>query len=320
MDVEEAAQEYLATLKRLQPKTVKGYEQRLGVFCSWVNTTNKKKVTDHLKQIQLEQVNVYVVDHFVQYLQQTHTSHKAGVGGISTYTLAGYVRVIKSFLNWCLVDEEYCQYVKESVVKRIKLPKVTLVVIETFTDDQIAALRKTCKREHSDHLRLRDECVLSILLSTGIRAFELCALTIGNTHLDPRESYIKVLGKGQKWREVPLDDKCRRQLKLYKQRYRHDASATDPLIIGRSDQRPLTVSGLEKIIRRLGEWAGIEGVRCSPHTFRHTFAVTFMKTIGDIYLLSKTMGHSSVRVTEDYLKSFSGKEVRLSLLKRMNEL
>ncbi len=318
MDVEEATQEYLATLKRLQPKTVKGYEQRLSVFCSWVNTTNKKKVADHLKQIQLEQVNVSVVDHFVQHLQTHHASNKAGVGTLSTYTLAGYVRVIKSFLNWCLVDEEYSQYVKESAVKRIKLPKVVKVIIETFSEDQIVALRKSCKREHSDHLRLRDECILSLLLSTGIRAFELCQLTIGNTHLDPRESYIKVFGKGQKWREVPLDDKCRRLLKLYKQRYRHDADAPDPLIVGRSDQKSLTVSGLEKIIRRLGEWATIEGVRCSPHTFRHTFAVTFMKQIGDIYLLSKMMGHSSVRVTEDYLKSFSGKEVRLSLLKRMN--
>lgn len=320
MDVEEAIQEYLATLKRLQPKTVQGYEQRLGVFCQWVSTTNKKKIADHLKQIQLEQVNVYVVDAFVQHLEQTHKPHKAGVDGISTYTLVGYVQVIKSFLSWCLVDEEYSHYVKPDVIKRIKLPKLVKVLIETFNDEHLAAMRKACHREYNDHLRLRDECILSMLICTGIRAFELCGLTIANTHLDPKESYIKVFGKGQKWREVPLDDKCRRQLKIYLKRYRAGALASDPVFITRSGSRALTVNGLEKLITRLAEWANIEGVRCSPHTFRHTYAVTFMKQIGDIYLLSKTMGHSSVRVTEDYLKSFSGKEVRLSLLRRMNNV
>jgi integrase/recombinase XerD len=319
MDIEEVIQEYLATLKRLRPLTVKGYEQRLTVFCQWLDNVNKQKVIDHLKKITLETVNVYIVDNFVEHLKDTHQSHKPGQE-VSSHTLAGYVRIIKCFLNWCLADEEYSQYVKDSTVRRIKLPKLEQKIIEVFSDEQLAAIKKACKQEYNVHLQLRDECIVSLLITTGLRAFELCELTIENTRLEPKESYVKVYGKGSKWREVPMDDKTRRMLKIYKSRYRSSAAPGDTFFVGRAEQKPLTVSGLEKIVVRLGEWAGITGVRCSPHTFRHTFAVTFMKAIGDIYLLSKLMGHSSVRVTEEYLKSFTGKEVRQALLKRMSEM
>ena len=96
MDVQEAAREYLASLKRLRPLTMAGYAQRLGVFCEWCEGC----------RVSLEQIRAKVVDEFVEHLRASHTSHKAGAS-LSTYTLAGYVRVIKAFLNWCLDDEEY---------------------------------------------------------------------------------------------------------------------------------------------------------------------------------------------------------------------
>ena len=67
--------------------------------------------------------------------------------------------------------------------------------------------------------------------------------------------------------------------------------------------RPLTITGLYQLVRRLGEWSHVEGVRCSPHTFRHTYASNFMRNGGNIYTLSKLLGHTQTRVTEEYLKS-----------------
>jgi integrase/recombinase XerD len=72
----------------------------------------------------------------------------------------------------------------------------------------------------------------------------------------------------------------------------------------------LSESALAQIIDRLGRQAGIEGVRCSPHTFRHTFATLFMRASNDIFRLSKLLGHSSVKITEQYLKSFSQQDAR----------
>jgi integrase/recombinase XerD len=60
---------------------------------------------------------------------------------------------------------------------------------------------------------------------------------------------------------------------------------------------------MEAIIERLRDAAGIEDVRCSPHTFRHSFAVAYLEQGGDIYKLSKELGHSKVQVTEQYTKT-----------------
>lgn len=71
------------------------------------------------------------------------------------------------------------------------------------------------------------------------------------------------------------------------------------------------VSGLEQIIRPIGSRARIKGVRVSPHTFRHTYATLYLlNNNGDIYKLSRLMGHTSVKVTERYLGAIKAKQAR----------
>ncbi len=305
MDVCEAVQEYLATLKRLEPMTVVGYRQRLEAFATWCQAQN----------IQLEAVRSKSIDQFLDHLRATRRSHKAGAEQLSSYTLVGYVRVIKTFLNWCVEDEEFCEYVELVTVRRIKLPKTEEFVIEPFSPEQIAALFRACDQQSGRyldlrHLRLRDKTIIAVLVDTGIRADEICTLAIANVTLDPRDAHIKVFGKGSKWREVPLGNKARKLLREYIHKFRSEARKSEPVFVSRYHQQ-LTVSGLEQIIHRLGQLAGIDGVRCSPHTFRHTFACNFMIAGGDIFDLSKFLGHSSIEVTLHYLKALSARVIRL---------
>ena len=194
-------------------------------------------------------------------------------------------------------------------------------------------MRSACEKEATDHLKLRARCMFELLCCTGIRANELVTLKIQEVHLDPAKGYIKVHGKGNKWREVPLinlgheykpgehpkiDHKTRRLLKLYKDRYRPDAAGDVPFFVSRILSEPIGVDGLAQVLDRLQYQAEIDEISCNPHRFRHTFAARFMMAIGDVYLLSKIMGHSSVSITEEYLKSISGTQIRLALLKRMN--
>ncbi|HYT34088.1 MAG TPA: site-specific integrase, partial [Ktedonobacteraceae bacterium] len=72
----------------------------------------------------------------------------------------------------------------------------------------------------------------------------------------------------------------------------------------------LSVSGLEQIITQLGERAHITGVRCSPHTLRHTWAVRYLLNGGDLYKLSRLMGHTSVKITERYVASMRAWQAR----------
>ncbi len=74
--------------------------------------------------------------------------------------------------------------------------------------------------------------------------------------------------------------------------------------------QPLTRNGLDQALYTLRDKAGVEGVRVSAHTSRHTFSFNFLKATGDVYRLSKLLGHSSVAVTETYLRSFRARDAR----------
>jgi integrase/recombinase XerD len=256
MDVRTALNDYYSSITLLQPLTQAGYRQRLDVFCAWCEAQQPP--------IALEHINAQAVNRFVEHLKVTHKSHKVAYPELSTFTLVGYVRNIQFFLNWCLGEEAYDTILRPSTIRRIKRPRVAKYLIEIFTQEQLQGLFDACEQEFTVQLQDRNRTIVAVLLDTGLRASELCHLTIGNTHLDPRDPYVKVMGKGLKEREVgPLGKLARKELKHYLDMYRKGAELTDLVFLNRFS-KPLTVSGLEDIITTLGERAGITGVRCSP--------------------------------------------------------
>lgn len=344
--VHEAVQDFLASteVKRLVHKTQAEYTHVLNTFAAWCDehalvqerktkTWKAIEADSTHRQIMLHLVNDQAVHCFLQHVQETHTPSKKLATKISSHTIANYAKGIKRFLNWCLLDDQYSEHVKAITVGRIKKPKLDEVILETFSSDQIDALKKACAKEESEHLQLRDLAILAVLLDTGIRATELVTLTIGHVHLETQDAHIRVFGKGSKWGEVGLGEESRRTVQKYLRKFREPTIdyALQPelsklpqrqqqqvkkqriqqqrLFVNRAG-KPLTKSGLHQLIARLGEWAGIEGVRCSPHTFRHTFSVNFIRQGGDIYRLSKLLRHTSVKVTENYLKSLQQTEAR----------
>jgi integrase/recombinase XerD len=344
--VHDAVNDFLssAEVKSLQPNTREEYEMNLKVFAQWCGShtliQNKKesawsvdKAREHHDAIALHKVNAQSVYFFLEFVKETRRPSRADRTHISSHTLAQYVKDIKRLLNWCLLDEQYSQHVTALTINRIKKPQLEETIIETFSQDQIEAMFKACNKEAYEHLEVRDKAILAVLLDTGIRASELCTLTIGNVCLDTNDPHVTVFGKGRKWGQVGLGQQSRRYLQKYFRDFREPTIEYDvqtknknmttrqlaPLIkqemessvffVNRTGQ-PLTTNGLYQIIERLGTWADIQDVRCSPHTWRHTFAVMFMRNNGDIYKLSKLLRHSSVKVTEEYLKSLKQSEAR----------
>jgi integrase/recombinase XerD len=351
-----AVADFLACVevKRLRPKTQDEYGWILMLFADWCGrhsmsqnktdgTWSVVPVKEHRNAIMLHRIDAQVVHLFLEYIKRTSKPSKADQEELSSYTLNQHVKNIKRFLNWCMLDELYSTHVKALTVQRIKKPKIEATVMEVFSEDDIDRLFAACDKERYEHLRLRDRAMLALLLDTGIRANELVTLTIGNTSLDTRDPYIRVFGKGQKWGEVGMGEKTRRILQRYIRQFREptieatiekelrklppraaqeskkQALRDARLFVNRAAQ-PLTVSGLHQIIERLGVWSGIKDVRCSPHTFRHTFSVLFMRNGGDIYQLSKLLRHSSVKVTELYLKALRQAEARRGAKSVMDNL
>lgn len=303
MQVREAAEEYISLLKQHSKETVTNYTFFLTAFCNWCETQQPVP--------RLEDIRAKVVNDFLDYRRLAFVARTPGKKEVSSQTLHTYVKIILTFLNWCLEDEKYGQYVKHATVKRIKKPRRDQMVIETFTPEQIKLLFKAAKHEYNEELQIRDRAILAVLMDTGIRANECVTLTIGNTHLDPLDAYIRVHGKGKKWREVGLGERAQEEIKTYIKLYRQDALGSESLFINRYS-KPLTPDGLHQLVHRLGVWSEISGVRCSPHTFRHTFAIQYLLQGGDVYMLSRLMGHTSVQVTEIYLRAVKAIQARKS--------
>lgn len=343
--VRDAVQAFLssADVKRLGQNTQEEYRYNLSQFADWCAThalvQNRKnstwtltKVRESYNSICLHKINAEVVQFFLDHLQIVRKPQK-GKASLSSHTLAQVVKGIKRLLNWCLEDEIYSKHIQATTLKHIKKPRMEKLVYEVFSPDDIELLLQACDKERNDHLKMRDKAIVLLLLDTGVRATELCTLTMNNIDLDPKDAHIKVFGKGKKWGEIGMGETTRRSIQKYIRTYReptieHEISsqlrrASDRqaqqikrqsleqsrVFVNRSGKR-LTRNGLLQLIERLGERAGIQGVRCSPHTFRHTFSVMFMRNGGDIHVLSSLLRHSSLTVTQEYLKALTQAEIR----------
>jgi site-specific recombinase XerD len=152
---------------------------------------------------------------------------------------------------------------------------------------------------------LRNRALLALLLDTGIRLGEVVSLKVADVSLDARQPSLTVHGKGNKWRRVPLGGSARVAVERY---LTHERPTGAYVFIGR-DGGMLSPRLVEKLLHRLGQRAGVTGMRVSPHSCRHSFAVAYLRAGGDIYRLSKILGHSGVQVTQHYLSDFPPDDV-----------
>lgn len=277
-------------------ETLLWYRRRLGFFVF---------LMEQWGLTQLEQVQISHLRQFVQRLMTTkanerHPNKPAKEKVLSAQTVRGYVRSIKTFFKWCVEED----LLDASPATRLIQPKAPDYLIPTFSEDHIKIMLSSC--DQSEPLGFRDYVLLLMFLDTGMRLAELCGLRVGDVH----DRYVRVFGKGQKEREIGIHPEVGKLLWKYIHKYRKPAHPDEGgLFLGR-DGEPLKLSGVEQIFKRLKEKCGLEGVRVSPHTFRHTFAKMYLKQGGEVFKLSREMGHSSVQVTEKYLKDYHSSEAR----------
>jgi integrase/recombinase XerD len=281
--------------KDLTPAARRWYESKLQQFIAWCT---EQDVTN------IEAVNAPLVRQFIAHLRVTPSPRHNRI--ISSHTLHGYARAVKTFLNWCAGDD----LVSEKITKRIEMPKRDIKVIQTFTPEHIAKLFAAASQPNGQYpwFADRDRAILALLLDTGVRADELCDLTLDRVRITTDDSYITVNGKGRKQREVGLGHKSRQLLHRYIHRYRPHCDHRY-VFVGRHHKQ-LRPEGLDRILYRLRDAAGIDGIRVSAHSSRHTFACSYLEHGGDIYKLSRLLGHTSVVVTEGYLRAVNMRKAR----------
>lgn len=274
-------------IERLSPRTLQERRHVIG------------KLRWHLARQQAESVGLPELRQFFVYLNDPSPAggrwgNPRNTCALSAVTVLAYHRTLRSFWN-SLVDLDE---IDASPMRRMKPPRIPDDQVQPFADEQVEAMLAAAAR--STHPR-RDTAILLLLLDTGIRASELCALRFRDYQVTQRLVTVEE-GKGKKRRALPLGANTTRALLHYLREHEREQDA--PLFVsdrGVTAGEHLTRSGLGQLIRRLGRAARVQGVRCSPHTWRHTFAINFLRSGGDVFTLKELLGHTTLVMTNRYV-------------------
>ncbi len=284
MKISAALKEYLIEIevRKYTPKTIKGYRNNLNLFLRFCE--------EEADTTEIEDVSIATVRQFARFMTER--------GRQGSY-VNGLLKIAKSFIQYCY-DEDYGGF---NTKKTFKWCKEEKAVIRAFTPSDVRSMMQSCKG--NDFLHVRDAAILTALFETGIRNWELCCIQKSDIH----EDYIIIKGKNHKQRVVPITPILRKALLKY------EARAADYFALKKIDDyyflsfhgRQLTVEGVEHIVKRHGE--GIEGIRVSPHTCRHTYAQQHIKMGTDLYTISRLLGHENIQITQTYLNSLRDEEI-----------
>jgi site-specific recombinase XerD len=245
------------------------------------------------------EIGAHELREFILHLQQVkafehHPFTKPRDKGLSGHAINCYLRAIRTFWSW-LVHEEI---IMSSPFSRVKIPKPPKKIIATFSEKQLNAILRVINT--TTPAGFRDWAMIIMLIDTGLRASELVGLTVEDINLD--DGLLKVCGKGNKERVVPIGAKVQRALWKYLNHHRpQPANPLHPTLFLTTSGQSITTDRLRTIIGKYTDRADIEGVRCSPHTFRHTFAISYLRNGGDVFSLQRILGHSSLDVVRIYL-------------------
>ncbi|MCU6711557.1 tyrosine-type recombinase/integrase [Paenibacillus sp. J5C_2022] len=206
--------------------------------------------------------------------------------------------------NLCIYKELFKLLLSEgwmesNIAITLKPFKVQPSFAHTFTDEQLHQL--LIQPDRATFTGLRNYVMMLTLLDTGIRLKELANIQIQDVLFD--EGVLRVQqGKGRKFRIVPIQHVLADTLNRY---LLERGTLNHNFLWITLDNVPFREGGIRVMIARYCSTANIQGVQCSCHTFRHTFAKKYLMNGGDVFTLKSILGHERIETTEMYVELFS---------------
>jgi integrase/recombinase XerD len=258
-----------ARAARLTDRTIDFYRRSAQHFIKWAATQ------------QLTTVEQVTALHVRQYL-----AHLRELGHSANYQNNLY-RAVKQFFKFCVAEE----LIGESpFTKNVRAPRPERKELQAVTDAELRRVLRACDNR-------RDRALVRLLVSSGIRAAELCALNVESVDLVTGLVRVKQ-GKGQKDRSTFCDKSTRTALKLYLLE-RGDTTPGEPLFLTLRRAERLTPNTIVQIFRRLQLASKVPHV--TAHALRRTFALNCLRGGMNIYVLARLMGHADIAALERYL-------------------
>jgi integrase/recombinase XerC len=256
----------------LSPATLRDYKQKISafvIFCSGLGISKPKRLT------------AYDVRMFLAKRRETN----------SPISVGDYYRCVKRFLNW-MVEE---RMLKRNPMGAIRPPKAPKKIVTPFTPEHIKRLLLLC--DDRKFLGVRNKAIILVFLDTGLRLSEVAGIQLEDVNFD-RET-IKVMGKGARERVVRIGRTAQKALL----RYLLMREDNHPCLWVTEERRPLAQWGIAEMLKVLKRRAKIEGVRCSAHTFRHTFATRALLNGAGEFEVQSLLGHEGLDMTRRYAAS-----------------
>ncbi|MBQ8593433.1 MAG: site-specific tyrosine recombinase XerD [Bacteroidaceae bacterium] len=266
---------YLKLEKSLSANTVEAYLTDLEKLAAYLD----------VEGVDLLEVKEENLHHFIAGLHDV---------GIHPRSQARILSGIRSFYRFLLLED----YIESDPTVLIESPKIGLHLPDVLTTEEIDAIIDSVDLEKAEGQR--DRAILETLYSCGLRVSELCNLKFSDLFLS--EGFIRVTGKGNKQRLVPISPRAIDELELYFQQ-RGDLTPKrgheDYVFLSFRRHTKLSRITVFHIVKVQTDAAGISKT-VSPHTFRHSFATHLLEGGGNLRAIQCMLGHESVATTEIY--------------------
>lgn len=214
--------------------------------------------------------------------------------GLSATTQARIISGIKSFYKYCLLE----QICKNDPTVLLEAPKTKRKLPDILSFEEIEKIISAIDLSNPEGIR--NKALIETLYSCGLRVTEMINLKISSLYLDI--GFVRVIGKGNKERLIPIGTDAIKHIKIYKEQIRSHLTIQygfeDYLFLNRRGKNLSRVM-IFLIIKDLVQKAGITKT-ISPHTFRHSFATHLIEGGADLRAVQEMLGHESITTTEIY--------------------
>ena len=264
---------YIITERNLSKNSVEAYMRDLQQFAKF----NKKAQPLKINR-----------EHILNYINEINNN------SINPRSQARILSSIKSLYNFLIFDNQ----IKNNPCKHIKSPKIGSKIPEILTVEEIDFIIESIdlSKENGE----RNRAIIECLYSCGLRVSELVSLKISNIEYD--DNIIKVIGKGNKQRIIPLSKTLKKYLQNYIQYIRSKQKPNkeniDIVFLNRRNKQMSRVM-IFNIIKQQTNLAGIKK-NVSPHTLRHSFATHLVEGGADLRVVQEMLGHANITTTEIY--------------------
>jgi integrase/recombinase XerD len=263
--------------KGFSDNSVAAYMRDINRYGGWLQ--EERKLTD---------VQEITLDILTEYLAQLRDC------GLAASSMSRAISVIRHFHRF-LLDEQYAAHNPSEL---LDTPRLTRRLPMVLTQDEMLRILNT--PDISQPLGLRDRAILETLYAAGLRVSELITLSVHNVYKD--EGLIRVFGKGDKERIVPVGSEALRSIELYLTTVRPTLSNRKrpvPVLFLNHRGGALSRMSILNFVKRYALAAGIS-TDVHPHTFRHSFATHLLEGGADLRSVQEMLGHADISTTQIY--------------------